>query len=241
MFEIIKVANYEEMSDKAFEVMKDVVANNPKCVLGLATGSSPIGMYQRMIKDHKENGTSYAEVTTFNLDEYCGLPKSHPESYYSFMHRNLFSGLNIKEENVHIPEDGEDKEAKCKEYDAAMEEYSVDIQVLGIGSNGHIGFNEPGTPFDIKTHIVTLKESTRKDNARFFNDNIDEVPTHAITMGIDTIMHAKKILVVASGANKADAVAAMINGPKDVECPASVLQDHPNVVVVVDEAAASKL
>ena len=157
------------------------------------------------------------------------------------MHHNLFSGLDIKEENVHIPEDGEDKEAKCKEYDAAMEEYSVDIQVLGIGSNGHIGFNEPGTPFDIKTHIVTLKESTRKDNARFFNENIDEVPTHAITMGIDTIMHAKKILIVASGANKADAVAAMINGPKDVECPASVLQDHPNVVVVVDEAAASKL
>lgn len=241
MFKIITVKDYEEMSDKAFDVVKGVLDANPNCVLGLATGSSPVGLYQRMIKDHKENGRSYANVTSFNLDEYCGLPKSHPESYYSFMHHNLFSGLDIKEENVHIPEDGEDKDAKCKEYDAAMEKYHVDIQVLGIGSNGHIGFNEPGTSFDSKTHIVTLKESTRKDNARFFNDNIDEVPTHAITMGIDTIMHAKKIIIVASGANKADAVAAMIHGPKSVDCPASVLQDHPDVVVVLDEAAASKL
>lgn len=239
MFKIIKVKDYEEMSDKAFDVVKEVVDANPKCVLGLATGSSPVGLYQRMIKDHQENGTSYADVTTFNLDEYCGLPKSHPESYYSFMHRNLFSGLNIPEENVHIPEDGEDKEAKCKEYDASMESYTVDLQVLGIGSNGHIGFNEPGTAFDTKTHIVTLKESTRQDNARFF-DSIDEVPTHAITMGIDTIMHAKKIIIVASGANKADAIYAMIHGPKTTDVPASVLQDHPDVVVVVD-AEAGKL
>ncbi|MDD6467562.1 MAG: glucosamine-6-phosphate deaminase [Erysipelotrichaceae bacterium] len=239
MFKIIKVKDYEEMSDKAFDVVKEVVDANPKCVLGLATGSSPVGLYQRMIKDHQENGTSYADVTTFNLDEYCGLPKSHPESYYSFMHRNLFSGLNIPEENIHIPEDGEDKEAKCKEYDASMESYTVDLQVLGIGSNGHIGFNEPGTAFDTKTHIVTLKESTRQDNARFF-DSIDKVPTHAITMGIDTIMHAKKIIIVASGANKADAIYAMIHGPKTTDVPASVLQDHPDVVVVVD-AEAGKL
>lgn len=241
MFKIIKVNDYETMSDKAFEVVKAVVDANPRCVLGLATGSSPVGLYERMIKDHKENGTSYKDVTTFNLDEYCGLPKSHPESYYSFMHRNLFSGLDIKEENIHIPEDGEDKEAKCKEYDRAMEHYQVDIQVLGIGSNGHIGFNEPGTSFASKTHIVTLKESTRKDNARFFNDNIDEVPTHAITMGIDTIMHAKKVIIVASGANKAKAIGAMVNGPVSEDCPASILQNHPDVVVVVDEAAGAEL
>ena len=240
MFTLIKVKDYEAMSDEAFKVMKDVVAD-PKCVLGLATGSSPIGLYQRMIADHKENGTSYAEVTTFNLDEYVGLPKSHPESYYSFMHRNLFEGLDIREENIHIPEDGEDHDAKCREYDEAMQEYRVDLQVLGIGSNGHIGFNEPGTPFDSKTHIVTLKESTRKDNARFFEDDINKVPTHAITMGIDTIMHAKKVIIVASGANKADAIYAMMKGPVTEECPASILQKHPDVVVVVDEAAAAKL
>ena len=156
MFEIIKVANYEEMSDKAFEVMKEVVANNPKCVLGLATGSSPIGMYQRMIKDHKENGTSYAEVTTFNLDEYCGLPKSHPESYYSFMHRNLFSGLNIKEENVHIPEDGEDKEAKCKELNQGA---PVILDYLCDECKTHFenvknGLDELGIKYTVDSNIV---------------------------------------------------------------------------------------
>ena len=155
------------------------------------------------------------------------------------MHENLFNGIDIKEENVHLPY-GNTKE-DCEAYERSMDNVTVDIQVLGIGSNGHIGFNEPGTSFDEETHIVTLKEGTRKDNARFFENDINKVPTHAITMGIATIMKAKKILLVAAGANKADAVSAMVDGPVSVDCPASVLQNHSDVVVIVDKAAASKL
>ena len=240
MFKVIKVKNYDEMSLAGFEEVKELVSNNPSCVLGLATGSTPIGVYKHMIDDHKSKGTSYKNVITFNLDEYCGLPKSHPESYYSFMHKNLFDGLDIDEKNIHIPEDGVDKAAKCAEYEDAMKSHVVDLQVLGIGSNGHIGFNEPGTPFSTKTHVVKLKESTRQDNARFF-DSIDEVPIHAITMGIDTIMQAKKIIILASGEKKADVINAMINGEITEDLPASILQNHPNVVVIIDEEAASKL
>lgn len=237
--EVIVLKDYKEVSKKAFEVMKEVVATKKNAVLGLATGSSPIGLYENMIQDHKENGTSYADVTSFNLDEYVGINRNHEQSYYTFMHENLFHGIDIKEENVHVPY-GDTKE-DCDGYEKAMEDYSVDIQVLGIGANGHIGFNEPGTPFTETTHIVTLTEKTRQDNARFFEDDINKVPTHAITMGIATIMKAKKILLVATGENKADAVAAMINKVPSVDCPASVLQNHSNVVVIVDEAAASKL
>ncbi len=237
--QIIKVKNYDEVSLEAFKVMKDVVANKPNAVLGLATGSSPIGLYENMIKDHKENGTSYAKCQSFNLDEYVGIDRNHSQSYWTFMHENLFHGIDLPEEMIHVPY-GNTK-ADCEAYEKAMENVSVDIQVLGIGGNGHIGFNEPGTPFTEETHIVDLTEKTRSDNARFFEDDINNVPTQAITMGISTIMKAKKILLVASGANKADAVAAMVNGPVDPACPASVLQNHPDVVVVVDEAAASKL
>lgn len=236
---VIVVENYEEVSAKAFEVMHELVAAKPNAVLGLATGSSPIGLYENMIKDHKENGTSYANCQSFNLDEYVGIDRNHEQSYYTFMHENLFNGIDIKEENVHLPY-GNTKE-DCEAYEQSMENVTVDIQVLGIGSNGHIGFNEPGTSFDEETHIVTLKEGTRKDNARFFENDINKVPTHAITMGIATIMKAKKILLVATGANKADAVSAMVDGPVSVDCPASVLQNHSDVVVIVDKAAASKL
>lgn len=237
--EVIVLKDYEEVSQKAFEVMKEIVANKSNAVLGLATGSSPIGLYERMIRDHADNKTSYANCQSFNLDEYVGLPRDHAESYYTFMHKNLFHGIDIKEENVHLPY-GDTKE-DCAAYEKAMENVSVDVQVLGIGANGHIGFNEPGTSFDEETHIVTLTEITRQDNARFFNDDINQVPTHAITMGIATIMKAKKILLVATGANKADAVAAMVNAKPDTACPASVLQNHNDVIVIVDEAAATKL
>ncbi|MDR0309017.1 MAG: glucosamine-6-phosphate deaminase [Coriobacteriales bacterium] len=237
---VVTVKDYDEMSAKAFEVIKEIVTAKPDCVLGLATGSTPIGLYQNMVRDHEENGTSYSNARTVNLDEYLGLPKDHPESYYSFMHRNLFSGLDIPETSISLPEDGEDKAAQCEKYDKIMDAVEVDVQLLGIGSNGHIGFNEPGTPFDSKTHVVDLNDSTRQDNARFF-DSIDEVPTQAITMGIGTIMKAKKVLLVASGANKADAVAAMVNGPKSENTPASALQSHPDTILIVDEAAASKL
>ena len=236
---VIKVKNYDEVSAEAFKVMKEVVANKPEAVLGLATGSSPIGLYENMIKDHKENGTSYAKCQSFNLDEYVGIDRNHSQSYWTFMHENLFHGIDLPEDKIHVPY-GNTK-ADCEGYEKAMENVSVDIQVLGIGGNGHIGFNEPGTPFTEETHIVDLTEKTRSDNARFFENDINKVPTQAITMGIATIMKAKKILLVASGANKADAVAAMVNGPVDPACPASVLQNHPDVVVIVDEEAAAIL
>ena len=235
---VIVVKNYDEVSKEAFNVMKEVVTAKPEAVLGLATGSSPIGLYENMIKDHKENGTSYAKCQSFNLDEYVGIDRNHSQSYWTFMHENLFHGIDLPEDKIHVPY-GSTKE-DCEAYEKAMENVSVDVQVLGIGGNGHIGFNEPGTPFTEETHIVELTEKTRSDNARFFED-INKVPTHAITMGIATIMKAKKILLVASGANKADAVAAMVNGPVSEDCPASVLQNHNDVVVIVDEAAAAKL
>ncbi len=242
MIKVIICKDYEEVSDKAAEVMLEVVKSNPKAVLGLATGSSPIGLYKRMIADHLENGTSYDQITTFNLDEYVGLPVSHPESYFSFMHRNLFDHINVKEENIHIPSSqGEDLQANCDAYNEAMAKYTVDIQVLGIGSDGHIGFNEPNTPFDSVTHITDLEESTIRDNARFFDNDMSKVPTQAITMGISNVMSAKKILMVATGTNKADAIYQTVQGEKSVFWPSTVLQGHDDVVIIVDEAAASKL
>ena len=236
---VIVKDNYDEASLEAFKIMKEVVVNKPNAVLGLATGSTPLGLYKNMIEDHKKNGTSYKNITTFNLDEYVGIDRNHPESYYTFMNKNLFSGLDIPAENVHLPY-GDTKE-DCDAYEKAMEHVQVDIQLLGIGGNGHIGFNEPGTSFDETTHIVELQERTRKDNARFFDNDINQVPTHAITMGIATIMKASKVLLIATGENKADAVKAMIEGPRDASCPASALQAHKDVVVILDKAAASKL
>ncbi|MEA4874399.1 glucosamine-6-phosphate deaminase [Anaerorhabdus sp.] len=240
MFKIIVVENYDEASREAFKVMKEVIDSNERPVLGLATGSTPIGLYKKMMADHK-TGTSYKKCITFNLDEYIGLPKTHEQTYYTFMHDNLFNGLDIPEENIHIPVgDSANVPAECIKYEEAMKEYHIDIQLLGIGGNGHIGFNEPGTPFDTLTHIVDLQEKTRQDNARFF-EHIDEVPTQAITMGIATIMKSKKVLLIATGENKADAIYGMIKGPVSEACPASALQNHNDVVVIVDKAAASKL
>lgn len=241
MIKVVRVKNKEEISKKAFEIMHELVTSNPKAVLGLATGSSPVGLYELMIRDHKENGTIYKDVTTFNLDEYVGLPKDHPESYYSFMHRNLFDGLDVKEENIHIPSSEGNLEERCEEYNEALSKQTIDLQILGIGSNGHIGFNEPDTPFDSVTHIVDLKESTIKDNARFFDDDISKVPTQAITMGISNVMAAKKIILIANGENKANAIRATVMGPVDEKVPASVLQNHPDVVIIIDEEAGSSL
>lgn len=240
MIRIIKVKDYEEASDQAFAVMKDFL--KPGKVLGLATGSTPLGLYERMVKDHKENGTSYREIKSFNLDEYVGLPITHPESYYAFMHRNLFDHIDIPEENAHVPSGlGDNLEAQAKHYDEMIDRDPVDIQLLGIGSDGHIAFNEPGTSFDSGTHVTDLAESTIKDNCRFFDNDISKVPTQAVTQGIGTIMKARNILLIATGANKAQAVKDMINGPVDEACPASILQKHENVTVIVDEAAASLL
>ena len=238
---IYKAKDYNDMSRKAANILSAQVIMKPDAVLGLATGSSPIGLYKCMIEDHKTNGTDYTNVTTFNLDEYVGLERDHSQTYYTFMHENLFEGIEIPEENVHLPLGNGDLEQNCADYEKAMEDYVVDIQLLGIGSNGHIGFNEPGTSFDSLTHVVELKESTRKDNARFFDPLGEEVPTHACTMGIATIMKSRKVLVVANGANKADAVYNMVKGEVTEECPASVLQRHSDVVVIVDKAAGAKL
>lgn len=241
MFNIIIRDNYNEVSSEAFRIMREVMKKE-KPVLGLATGSSPIGLYKKMTADHNTNGTSYKNVVTFNLDEYIGLPASHDQSYRTFMQENLFDNIDVRKENIHIPRgDAEDMEKEAEEYEALLSGYEIDLQILGIGSDGHIGFNEPGTPFDSVTHITDLTEQTRKDNARFFEDDIDEVPEKAITMGLASIMRAKKIVVIATGANKADAVCGMIKGPKDVSCPSSVLQDHPDVTVILDHAAAAGL
>lgn len=236
---VIVTKNYDEMSEKAFKIVKDVVVNNKNAVLGLATGSTPLGLYAEMIKDHKENGTSYKDVKTLNLDEYAGLDVTSDQSYVYFMRENLFKHIDIDLNNTHI-ENGKavNRELECKSYNELIEELPRDLQILGIGSNGHIAFNEPGTAFDSETHIVDLTESTIKDNSRLF-ERIEDVPRQAFTMGLKNIMHAKKIVVLASGANKAKAVYGMLKGPVTETLPASVLQLHPDCTLIVDEAAYS--
>ncbi len=230
--------NYDEMSKMAYAIVKEVVKNNKNAVLGLATGSTPIGLYKEMIKDYENGEVSYKDMISINLDEYVGLPVEHPESYRSFMNTNLFNHIDIKKENTFVPNGlALDLEKACDDYSAFIKAHPIDVQILGIGGNGHIAFNEPGTPFTATTHKVELKEKTRKDNARFFDGDINKVPTHAVTMGLKDIMSAKQIVLLASGANKAEAVRDMIYGTVSTDCPASVLQSHPNVTVIVDEPA----
>lgn len=238
---IIKVKNYEEMSEEAFKVVLEVVKNKPEAVLGLATGSTPLGLYAKMIEDHRENGTSYAGCRTVNLDEYVGLDMNSDQSYVYFMRENLFNHIDINLENTNI-ENGkaDDKEAECARYNALLGELRQDIQVLGIGSNGHIAFNEPGTPFDSVTHIVDLAESTIKDNSRLFN-SIDDVPRQAFTMGLSNIMNAKKILILANGAGKAYAIGELVNGEIREEVPATILRNHPDCILICDEAAGQNI
>lgn len=238
---IIITKDYDEMSKAAFAVMKEVVASNPNAVLGLATGTTPIGLYNEMARDCKEAGTSYKNVRTVNLDEYEGLDGANPQSYRYFMNENLFDRIDIDKANTHVISGiAEDAEAECARYNALLRELPQDIQLLGIGSNGHIAFNEPGTPFGSETHVVTLAESTVKDNARLF-EREEEVPRRAFTMGLKNIMNAKKILVLANGANKAKAVYGLVKGEVTESLPASILQLHPDCTVICDEAAASLL
>ena len=192
---VLIAKDYDELSEKAFEVMKDIIRSNPYAVLGLATGTTPLGLYRHMIEDHKAHGTSYAHIRTVNLDEYQGLPKNHNQSYAYFMRENLFRHLDIETSNTYI-ENGtaQDEQAECARYNKLLEELPRDIQLLGLGSNGHIAFNEPRTPFGSQTHVVDLTENTIKDNARLFSD-ISEVPKKAFTMGIKQIMQAKQILL----------------------------------------------
>ncbi|MDL2292054.1 glucosamine-6-phosphate deaminase [Acholeplasma sp. OttesenSCG-928-E16] len=229
----------EELYREAANFFIDHVKENPNAILGLATGATPIPLYQNLILDHKENKTDYSKVKSFNLDEYIGLPKDHKETYYNFMNENLFKYINIKE--TYVPNgDPNKKEQSCLEYENLISNNQIEIQLLGLGANGHIGFNEPLTPFDSKTHIVTLANKTREDNARFFN-SLDEVPKEAITMGIASIMKAKTLILLAVGENKADAIYEMIYGKVSTECPASILQTHSDCYVFIDRAAASKI
>ena len=238
---VIITENYQEMSEKASKILIDIVKNNPNAILGLATGSSPIGTYQNMIKDHQENGTSYKNVRTVNLDEYVGLTANHDQSYAYFMRTNLFDSIDIDLKNTNLPcGSASDLQKECDRYNALLENMQQDVQVLGLGSNGHIGFNEPGTPLSSVTHLVDLTENTIKDNSRLFS-SIDEVPKQALSMGIKNIMQAKSIVMVVSGKNKAQAVKGMVQGEITTDLPASVLQLHPNVTVICDKEAASLL
>ncbi len=237
---IIVVEDYNEMSRKAAEILIKKVQEKQNAVLGLATGSTPVGLYEELIKDHQTTGTSYKDIHTVNLDEYIGLPKEDKNSYYTFMCEHLFNHIGIPAEHTHIP-NGETKDflEECDRYENIIESLGqVDLQILGIGSNGHIGFNEPGSSFTGKTHIIDLKESTRQANARFF-ESIDEVPKQAITMGVGTIMKSKEILLLASGTAKAEAIHGTIHGEITEELPASILQTHPNVTLIVDKDAYS--
>ncbi len=233
----VKVKNYAEMSELAAEEVIATVRENPRAVLGLATGSTPLGLYANLTKDHEENGTSYSECRTVNLDEYVGLPPTHPQSYAYFMRKNLFEHIDIKPENTHI-ENGVavDEAAECERYNALLSELRQDVQILGIGSNGHIAFNEPGTPFDSVTHTVELAESTVRDNARLF-DSVDDVPRRAFTMGLANIMNARKIIILANGENKAEAVRALVNGEISEDVPATVLRRHADCTLICDEEA----
>jgi len=234
--------SYDELSKRAAEIIADAIKNKPNLVLGLATGGTPVGCYRELVRMHREEGLDFSRVVTFNLDEYIGLSPTHPQSYRYFMNEKLFNHVNIKRENTHVPNGlSDDFQKTCKEFeDAIKKSGGIDLQLLGIGSNGHIAFNEPSSPFDSRTRVVNVSEQTIKDNARFYK-SIDEVPRQAISMGTGTIMKAKKIILLASGAGKADAVAKSVNGPMTEEVPASNLQTHPNCIFIIDEAAASEL
>jgi glucosamine-6-phosphate deaminase len=239
---IIIVKDYEELSKKAANILASQITLKPNSVLGLATGSTPVGTYRELVRIYNEGDISFSEVVTFNLDEYYGLDKENPQSYYYFMMDNLFKFTNINTTNIHIP-DGRAKniENECIGYENKIKQAGgIDIQLLGIGRNGHIGFNEPDVKFEAQTHLVTLDEDTIEANSRFFT-SLEEVPNQAISMGIKTIMHSRKILLLASGEEKVETINSMINGKITPELPASVLQLHPDVIVLLDEKAACKL
>lgn len=239
---VIVTKNYDELSKVAANEMASVVKNNPKAILGLATGGSPIGMYKELIKMNKEGKIDFSKVTTVNLDEYVGLSGDHPQSYRYFMNENLFNHINIDKKNTYVPNGlAKNIEEECKNYDNKIENLGgTDVQLLGIGNNGHIAFNEPDEDLVSGTHLTNLTQDTIQANARFF-DSIDEVPKTALTMGLGGIMKSKKIIVIASGESKAEAVKAMVNGKISTKMPASMLQMHRDVVVIVDEAAAKLL
>lgn len=239
---IYKAKDYKDMSRKAANIISAQVIMKPNCVLGLATGSTPIGTYDQLVEWYNKGDLDFSEVTTVNLDEYKGLPRTNDQSYYYFMHQHLFDRVNIDPERTNVPNGMEpDAEKECGRYEELIRSLGgVDLQLLGLGHNGHIGFNEPGEAFEKETHCVDLTESTIEANKRFFA-SADDVPKQAYTMGIKTIMQAKKILIVVNVENKADIVERAFFGPVTPEVPASILQLHNDVTLVGDEAALAKI
>lgn len=239
---VIIVPDAEALARRAADFVEQLVRRKPDCVLGLATGSTPLGLYRELIARHHQAGLSFKKVTTFNLDEYVGLGPDHPQSYHHFMRENLFRHIGIFPENTNVPDGlAEDYELFGKQYEEKIHKAGgIDLQVLGIGADGHIAFNEPGSSLGSRTRLKTLDEQTVADNARFF-DSPDEVPRLSITMGVGTILEARRCLLLAAGEKKAEAMAATIEGPVTAQVTASALQLHADVIAIVDEAAASQL
>jgi glucosamine-6-phosphate deaminase len=232
---ILTFRSEKELNEAGAGIITGLVQTNPKAVLGLATGGTPVGIYEEIVRTYRKGMVSFKSVTTFNLDEYVGIPEDHPESYHAYMHKHLFDHVDLDPRRTHIPNgNAKDLERECARYNQLLEDAKqIDLQLLGLGHNGHIGFNEPDHALVSGTHIVRLREETRRANARFFN-SLDEVPTHALTMGVGTILKAKMILLVVRGADKAEIVRRALKGPITTECPASLLQTHPHVVVLLD-------
>lgn len=228
----------QQLNEAAEGIITSIVQTNPRAVLGLATGSTPIGIYEELVKTYQKEVVSFQSVTTFNLDEYVGIAEDHPESYHRYMRKHLFEHIDIPAEQAHIPNgNAADLEQECIRYNRLLDAAKqIDLQILGLGHNGHIGFNEPDHSLISGTHVVKLKEETREANARFF-PSIEEVPTHALTMGVGTILKAKTILLVVRGADKANIVHRALTGPITTDCPASLLQTHPHLVVLLDKEA----
>lgn len=242
MLNIIKTNSEQQFNETGAGIIASLLQTNPRAILGLATGSTPVGVYEKLIELYRAGIVSFKQASSYNLDEYIGLPTDHPESYRRFMDEKLFNQVDIDLNNTHVPlGNTADPEQTARDYARLLDEAGqVDLQLLGVGHNGHIGFNEPGEELQGPPHVVKLEEQTRVANARFFN-SIDEVPTHALTMGIGSILKAKQILLMAKGEDKAEIIAQALKGPITTQCPASLLQTHSNVVVVVDPAAGRLL
>lgn len=235
---LIKTKNYDEMSMKAAQIIINKVRQNASATIGFATGGTPIGTYELLVKDYQQNQTSYKQIKSINLDEYVGLDHNHPSSYRYFMQKHLFNYINILPENIHFPDGtAENLQLECERFEKVIRDLGgIDLQILGVGQNGHIGFNEPGTPFHSITHVVELTPNTRKVNSRFFNQ-LSEVPYKAITMGISSILKSKQVLLLVSGEEKAEVMQRLLSEEINEQLPVSVLKKHPDFTVICDENA----
>lgn len=239
MIQLYVTKDYQELSELAAQIVAEQIQAKPDSIIGFATGGTPLGLYTELIRKYERGELDFSQITTFNLDEYVGLTRDHPQSYYYFMWENLFSKVNVQKENINFPSGiFTNSEEVCRQYEEVVEKAGgIDLQILGIGTNGHIGFNEPARTLEVSTHLVELAEETIEANARFFGDK-SEVPRRAITMGVGSIMKSKSILLLANGKNKAEAVSHIFSGIVDPMVPATLLQLHPSVKLIVDKEAA---